>query len=214
MLRAGYDVLPEGYEELYGEEQAEKYEAALSLLDLPSLSKVLDAGCGIALLYRYLRGKGFKGLYVGIDIDLGRLRYAAERLEGLELIQADAEHLPFRSNSFDLVASFTVIHLLEVGRAVGELLRVSSKWVALSLLKKRLDLGRLVAESFRGVEAKVVDTPWLKDRVYLLDLSLNEGQGLRVGGYGSGRQASETAHRRRQTRLHETYHGQIPLHEA
>lgn len=177
MYRLYYDVPAEGYEELYGEEQAEKYEAALKHLDLHSIGRVLDVGCGVALLLKYLRGKGFEGLYIGIDILEDRLRHALRLRDGFaEFIQADAEHLPFREKGFDLTTAFTVIHLLDQQKALEEMLRVSSRWLAISVLKRGLEAGGVVERALKDLDPLMVaDEPNLKDRVYLLDVSLNRG---------------------------------------
>ena len=148
----GYDVPAEGYNELYGEEQLEKYSAIVSELEkeVAGISVVADVGCGTGLLGEYLRTMGFGGIYVGIDLASERLESAKRRADSSwMLIQADAEHLPLRSRSIDLVACVTVIHLLDVERAVREIVRVSRGYLAVTLLWKRLDLRDRLLQSIR-----------------------------------------------------------------
>jgi len=148
----GYDVPAEGYDELYGEEQLEKYSAIVSELEkeVAGISVVADVGCGTGLLGEYLRTMGFGGIYVGIDLASERLESAKRRADSSwMLIQADAEHLPLRSRSIDLVACVTVIHLLDVERAVREIVRVSRGYLAVTLLWKRLDLRDRLLQSIR-----------------------------------------------------------------
>jgi len=148
----GYDVPAEGYDELYGEEQLEKYSAIVSELEkeVAGISVVADVGCGTGLLGEYLRTMGFGGIYIGIDLASERLELAKRRADSSwMLIQADAEHLPLRSRSIDLVACVTVIHLLDVERAVREIVRVSRGYLAVTLLWKRLDLRDRLLQSIR-----------------------------------------------------------------
>ncbi|HDD66521.1 MAG TPA: class I SAM-dependent methyltransferase, partial [Nitrososphaeria archaeon] len=133
-------------------EQLEKYSAIVSELEkeVAGISVVADVGCGTGLLGEYLRTMGFGGIYVGIDLASERLESAKRRADSSwMLIQADAEHLPLRSRSIDLVACITVIHLLDVERAVREIVRVSRGYLAVTLLWKRLDLRDRLLQSIR-----------------------------------------------------------------
>lgn len=85
--------------------------------------RVLDCGCGtghnLPLLRRF-------GGATGIDLTLSGLQYAASRGER-QVAQASAASLPFRSEIFDLVASFDVIYSLPdelEALAIGEMFRV------------------------------------------------------------------------------------------
>ena len=138
-----YDVPAEGYEELYGREQLEKYELLALNIEgfLTKVETVLDVGCATCLFGDYLRSIGYQGLYIGIDIDLERLRIAKRKLSGgFMLIQADAHHLPIRENAIDFAASITVIHLLDLEKALSEMFRAARKLVVITLLKKRSNL--------------------------------------------------------------------------
>jgi ubiquinone/menaquinone biosynthesis C-methylase UbiE len=131
-----YDAVAKGYDELYGEEQRRKYKIGLKKLK-PSY-KVLDVGCGTALLFLELP----KGTYyLGIDVSPGMLEVAKERVKNslADLVLATAEALPLRSKSFPTCYSFTVLQNVEdPERALEEVRRVCAKAVVSSLKGKGL----------------------------------------------------------------------------
>ena len=107
-----YDLTAEMYEMRYAEEQAAKYKASLERLNT-SNSKVLDVGCGTGLLFSHVATEA--QTVVGADISLKLLRQAKKRTQGfrnVHLVQADADHLPFKNNHFNIVFAFTVLQNL------------------------------------------------------------------------------------------------------
>jgi SAM-dependent methyltransferase len=93
--------------------------------------RVLDLGCGAGtdtLVAAQMVGP--EGWVIGIDMTLEMLakaRRAADELgpENVELMEADAEHLPFPDASFDVVISNGVIDLVPDKEAVfAEIFRV------------------------------------------------------------------------------------------
>jgi trans-aconitate methyltransferase len=61
--------------------QAERFAVLTSFVPLDSIDSVLDVGCGFGDLCGFLRQRGFRGRYVGIDfipelIEIGRSRFA------------------------------------------------------------------------------------------------------------------------------------------
>ncbi len=98
------------YEERYAQEQKAKYEKAIGKTNITSGNNVLDVGCGTGLFLRYVAPKG--GLVVGVDVSCKLLLKAKEQTKAFAnvlLVQADADHLPFRKKFFDTVSAFTVL---------------------------------------------------------------------------------------------------------
>ncbi|MCS7132521.1 MAG: class I SAM-dependent methyltransferase [Aigarchaeota archaeon] len=165
-----YDVPAEGYDELYGKEQYEKYVVASAALgeSIREFSIVADIGCATGLFGEYLRSVGFEGLYIGVDVLEDRLEIMRRKSSGSWMpIQADAEHLPLRTNSIDLAVCITVIHLLDVGKAVEELLRISREVIIITLLRNRIDLRDEVLKHLNGLSIKGLSIPGVKDEVFI-----------------------------------------------
>ena len=95
--------------------------------ELRAGSRVLDVACGngnatLAAARRFCDTTGID--YVPALLERARLRAQAEGLSA-ELLEADAEHLPFADASFDAVLStFGVMFTADHARAARELLRV------------------------------------------------------------------------------------------
>ncbi len=106
----------------------------------------MDVGCGILLLLRFLRKIGFRGLYVGMDIDEERLRYGKKYIDPMsDIVVADAHKPPFRPKTFHISTIITVIHLLRLD-ALREIADKTEAIMVTTLLKKRMDLGEALEE--------------------------------------------------------------------
>jgi len=97
---------------------------------------VLEVGCGSAPCARWLATQGAR--VAAFDVSAGMLRHAVEAAERsgvtVPLVQADAEHLPFRSGSFDLACSaFGAVPFVadsaRLMREVARVLRPGGRWV-------------------------------------------------------------------------------------
>ena len=96
------------YDARYKEEQEAKYHAALTSMKPTGL--VLDVGCGTGLLFTHVASQSEQ--IVGVDISKKLLLQVNERDDkprNVELIQADADHLPFENGQFNVVFAFTVL---------------------------------------------------------------------------------------------------------
>ncbi|HJZ91199.1 MAG TPA: class I SAM-dependent methyltransferase [Gemmataceae bacterium] len=87
---------------------------------------VLDCGCGHGMAAVVLARRG--AAVTGIDLSVGYLEEARRRAIAnevdAEFIQADAESLPFASQSFDAVWGSAILHHLDLRRAGPELHRI------------------------------------------------------------------------------------------
>ncbi|MFO8016987.1 MAG: class I SAM-dependent methyltransferase [Candidatus Woesearchaeota archaeon] len=145
-----YDQISEGYEELHREEQEKKLELIKERLRPEKEAKLLDAGCGTGLTSQ------FGCVVFGADPAIKLLRKSLSiRSEGYgrekpdHLVCAEAEHLPFRDDSFDYVVSVTAIqNFRDIRKGLEEMRRVGKKdcAYALSFLKKSPKKGLIMAE--------------------------------------------------------------------
>ena len=82
---------------------------------------ILDVGCGLGMTMDYFISK--KNRVLGIDITPQSVK--ENRNRGLDVLEADARHLSFQDNLFDLVYSLGVIeHFSETELALKEKVRV------------------------------------------------------------------------------------------
>ena len=155
--RSIYDELHSSYEKLYGEEQKEKHNLVLEEIRIKRSHTVLDVGCGNGTLAHRLSRKS--RLVVAIDLSSNMTR-VAKRLcrqdSRCEVILGDAEHLPFRKNSFHILLAITVIlDPPSARRTIHEVRRIlSGKGIAvLTLIAKASQVSRtqfLIRQGFHG----------------------------------------------------------------
>ena len=92
---------------------------------------VLDMGCGSGLFTKML--KDWKAEVVGEDLSDGLLAIARRENPDIEFYQANAEDMPFESNTFDIVTSSLVVHyfdkLLPVFEEVFRVLKTGGQFV-------------------------------------------------------------------------------------
>lgn len=107
-----YNTTSSSYDEQYAEEQNAKYVAAQKALNLDKTGygNVLDVGCGSGLFFAQVACKA--QVVVGVDVSRSLLLTAKTRAKmfcNVHVVQADADHLPFKTAVFNTVFSFTVL---------------------------------------------------------------------------------------------------------
>ncbi len=157
-----YDKLARGYDELYAQEQAVKYAAALEFIGDRRFDVILDVACGTGLFLDKLRT--LCRLVVGVDVSRGMLEKAKKSAGGnVCLVRADCARLPLMNEMADCI--FT-ISLLKAGRQlegqVSEMARVVGRE------------GLVVGTMFRDGEETSPSKLGFGNTVELKDLSSRE----------------------------------------
>jgi len=135
-IRRRYDSTAKIYDERYTRIQREKYEVVKKYLP-KHIARILDLGCGTGMFLGELARWG--KLVVGIDSSAKMLGIARKRAGGVSLVCADADHLPFKDRSFDVVVSVTLLqNVPEPVTTMKEITRVlKPKGVAIVTSLKR-----------------------------------------------------------------------------
>ena len=102
--------------------------------------RILEIGCGPGALAEVLRRWYPKAEITGLDRDREFVRFARERVPGVEFLEGDATDLPFPASSFDVTISNTVQEHVEPGAFFGEQLRVLRPGGACLVLSSRKGL--------------------------------------------------------------------------
>ena len=122
-----YDFATKLYALLKGENERKRVMQYLSFLDIKDNDKVIEISIGTGRNIKYLNPNAE---YYGIDISSGMLKRCQRKMKrlkrGIILIQAEAEFLPIKNNSFDVVFSAGGFNFFnDPGRAVIEMLRIA-----------------------------------------------------------------------------------------
>lgn len=123
-----YDCIAPGYEELHRDEQLHKMALIKAELDIEPDDLLLDVGCGTGLTCDFLCR------VIGLDPAIQLLKRAPK---DLLVVQAEAEHIPFADDIFDIVSSVTAIqNFHDIKAGLHEIRRVGKKRFVLTFLAK------------------------------------------------------------------------------
>ena len=107
-----YDATASIYDERYAEEQAAKVEAVLKNMKIEKQWLILDVGCGTGILFDHIADT--VGEIIGLDFSKKTLLQAKERIRkemvrNVQLIQADADNMPFHNEVFNTAFAITIL---------------------------------------------------------------------------------------------------------
>jgi ubiquinone/menaquinone biosynthesis C-methylase UbiE len=122
-----YDIITKIFARIKSGSEKNRLMQYLSLLEIKDSDKVIEISIGTGRNIKYLNPQAE---YYGIDISLGMLKRCRVKMKRLKreitLIQAEAECLPLRDESFDVVFSAGGFNFFnDPGKAVTEMLRIA-----------------------------------------------------------------------------------------
>lgn len=150
-----YDSTATSYDSRYEEIQDQKFEKVSKYIENPKI--VLDVGCGTGLVFDRFSDEARR--IVGIDFSRRMLQGASKYFDKNSLVMADADSLPFRSETFDLVISFTLLqNMPDPKKAVSEMARVAVKGgnVIATVLRKKYSPDNM-REWFKSAGLQILD---------------------------------------------------------
>jgi len=166
-----YDALSRNYDELYGEEQNKKHGKVLQLLGKREFNIIVDVGCGTGKLLRLISPRSQVGL--GIDLSFEMLNIAKQRTtdSGIQLVRADASHLPLQDHIADGVTS---VSMTESGPVFeehfNELSRIATKDATL-IMTIFDDKDQTSWKQLTETRIEPVASLSVREQLYLLDRS-------------------------------------------
>ncbi len=151
-----YDIVTKIYAKLKNGNEEKRLVQYLSLLNIKDEDKVIEISIGTGRNIKYLNTKAD---YYGVDISLGMLKQCNKRMKKLNrkitLIQAEAESLPVKNETFDIVFSAGGFNFFNnPGKAVNEMLRIAKPGTKL-----------LITDETEKVRLKYQKSTWYKNDV-------------------------------------------------
>ncbi|MGB2696197.1 MAG: methyltransferase domain-containing protein [Dehalococcoidia bacterium] len=111
------------------------------LLSNAAPASIVDVGCGEGVLTEQWAERLGDGRVVGIDLADPKLsqEWAKRRRANLEFITGQGDGLPFADGEFEIATAMEVLeHVPDPGAVLGEMARVSSKWMLVSVPREPL----------------------------------------------------------------------------
>ena len=110
-IRREYDRVASRYDRRWSYYIQATLGETLKRLDLQNSDRLLDIGCGTAALFQAILAKYPSIGLVGVDISSEMLRVACKKSgNGAQFLAGQAQVLPLRSQSFDVVVSCNTFH--------------------------------------------------------------------------------------------------------
>ena len=137
LQRSYYAATAQQYEARHVHARDEHYLALswlAAMIELYEIRSVLDVGSGTGRALRYLKQRFPDLRVIGVEpsVELREVGYGLG-LTPKDLLEGDANRLPFAAGAFDLVCEFGILHHIRTpSRAVAEMLRVADKAVFIS----------------------------------------------------------------------------------
>jgi 2-polyprenyl-3-methyl-5-hydroxy-6-metoxy-1,4-benzoquinol methylase len=110
------------------------FSSLISLIKPLGAGSILDAGCGEGFTINKLIRNGIGNRIEGIEFSKEAISIGKKLFPNLNIKQGSVYELPFKDKSFDLIICTEVLeHLEEPAKAIKEMLRVTKRYLALSV---------------------------------------------------------------------------------
>lgn len=120
----GYDLYASSYEKDHAYLDTFENDVVFKMLGDLKGKKILDVGCGAGRLIKFLKNASV-GEISAVDVSEEMIKIMKKKFPDVEAVKADAQDLPFKDGTFDVViATFMIVHLETLDKAFDEIYRV------------------------------------------------------------------------------------------
>src|SRR3989344_5595623 len=110
------------------------YSSLIALAKPLNIASILDAGCGEGFTMNKLSENGIGKKIEGVEYSKDAIMLGKKLFPNLTFKEGGIYELPYKDNSFDLIVCTEVLeHLEEPTKALQEMLRVSKKYLIISV---------------------------------------------------------------------------------
>ncbi|MCL5019069.1 MAG: class I SAM-dependent methyltransferase [Patescibacteria group bacterium] len=104
------------------------------MISKKQVDSILDVGCGEGFTLNRLKENGIGKKLEGIEYKKEAIELGKKTYPDIKITEGSIYNLPYKDNSFDLVLCTEVLeHLDDPSKALEELIRVSKKYLVLSV---------------------------------------------------------------------------------
>jgi ubiquinone/menaquinone biosynthesis C-methylase UbiE len=160
-IKAMY-INSQGYQHYWQNRRKERIVRQLKELK-NECNSMLDIGCAEGLFVEMAKGLGY--FAIGCDLSRSKLSRA-----NVGVVESDAQILPFKDNSFDIVMLNRILELIpDDEKALAEASRVARKYLVITAPNKPNSLIAKLKRNQQKKEEKIMTYKWgLKARMYNL----------------------------------------------
>lgn len=129
-----------------------------SLVELNTTKQTLELGCGTGEYTLRLAKTGAK--IIALDISLTLIRQAKHKINSVNFIIADAQNLPFKDNTFDVVVGNAVLHHLNLDNVLTEIKRVLISGGKIAFTEPNMiNPQNLIVKNIKSIKKLVGESP-------------------------------------------------------
>ncbi|MCK4348273.1 MAG: class I SAM-dependent methyltransferase [Thermoplasmatales archaeon] len=153
----------------------------LKFIELKEKQDFLEVGCGNGAVSKYI-AKKYHLTVTGVDVDPEQIEFAKKNTNtpNLHFLEADATHLAFEDNSFDIVLSFGVMHhisnWLDAMEEIKRVLRPKGYFIYMDLVYHELTakIGRSLTRNYGIITMRDLNSFIEKNKFSTIHASLSK----------------------------------------
>ena len=153
----------------------------LKFIELKEKQDFLEVGCGNGVVSKYIAKKYHLNV-TGVDVDPEQIEFAKKNtdISNLHFLEADATHLAFEDNSFDIVLSFGVMHhisnWLDAMEEIKRVLRPKGYFIYMDLVYHELTakIGRSLTRNYGIITMRDLNSFIEKNKFSTIHASLSK----------------------------------------